>query len=95
MDDWPFDQPPNAAAITTRRELEGAPILLVAHDSDDHGWQFLDGSQLDVADGRVIGMGTALNIDPTLIDVADLPPGWIAERLGRSAVWTRRRSEDS
>jgi hypothetical protein len=45
--DWPFDQPPDAAAITLRAVLDGAPILLVSHDADDDGWQFLDGSEVD------------------------------------------------
>lgn len=95
MDDWPFDQPANVAAVTTRQVLEGAPILLVSHDLEDHGWQFLHGSGFDVDDGRVIGMGTALKMDPSLRDVADLPPGWIAERSGRSTEWVRHRSVDS
>jgi len=29
-------------------------------------------------DGRVIGMGTALKLDPTLATIADLPSGWRA-----------------
>lgn len=90
MKDWPFDQPPNAAAITTRQVLEGAPIRLVAHDLDNHGWQFLHAPEPLEGDGRVIGIGTALRIDPSLDEVADLPPGWTAERLGRSVEWSRR-----
>ena len=38
----PWHQPPNCAVITLRQIIEGdAPILLVTHDMDDHGWQFL------------------------------------------------------
>jgi hypothetical protein len=36
---WPFDQGPNVAAITTRQVLDnGLPILGVTHYSDDHAW---------------------------------------------------------
>jgi hypothetical protein len=88
-DDWPFDQLPNAAAITVRAILEGDPILHVSHDEDDHGWQFLDGRDVVVEEGRLISMANALDIDPTLREIADLPPGWIAWREGPSAAWVR------
>ena len=87
--DWPFDQAPNVAAITVRSILEGAPILHVSHDFDDDGWQFLDGIDVDMAEGRVIGMGTALKLDPTLRQIADLPPGWIAWRESPVHPWRR------
>ena len=88
-DDWPFDQPPNAAAITVRAVLEGDPILHVSHDEDDHGWQFLDGREAVVEEGRLISMVEALALDPTLREIADLPPGWIARRESTSAAWVR------
>ena len=89
-EDWPFDQGPNVAAITTVNVLDGgAPILRVTHYSDDHSWAFLCGLTNDDAHGRVIGMGTALRIDPTLREIADLPPGWTAWRTRVGAAWQR------
>ena len=90
MAEWPFDQPPNAGAITVRSVLEGAPILFVAHDADDHGWQFLDGREPVVAEGRLICMADALERDPGLVELGDLPPGWVAERDGPADPWRRR-----
>ena len=56
-DEWPFDQAPNVAAITTVNVIEhDAAILLVVHYEDDHSWAFLCGTTNDDADGRVIGM---------------------------------------
>ena len=89
---WPFDQGPRVAAITVRSVLEGAPILRVSHDEDDHGWQFLDGRTPMEEDARLIGMGTALAHDPSLREVADLPPGWVAWRESPSEPWRRRPS---
>ena len=86
---WPFDQAPNVAAITCRSILDGAPILHVSHDSDDHGWQFLDGNEVDEVEGRVIGMRTALELDPSLREIADLPAGWIAWRESTAHSWHR------
>ena len=41
---WPFDNLPNVAVITTRQVTkDNAPILLVSHDEEDGGWQFLPG----------------------------------------------------
>jgi len=94
-DDWPFDQTPNTAAITVRAVLDGAPILYVSHDADDHGWQFLDGRPVDLAEGRAIAMGTALRLDPRLRSIADLEPGWIARRGSPSEPWVRERHPET
>ena len=89
VDDWPFDQTPNTAAITVKAVLDGAPILYVSHDAEDDGWQFLDGRPADLAEGRAIAMRTALRLDPGLRSIADLEPGWIARRADPSAAWIR------
>jgi hypothetical protein len=88
-DNWPWDQPPNAAAITVASILDGAPILHVAHDADDDGWQFLDGQPVDVGQGRLIAMRAVVRLDPSIRDVADLPPGWVASRDRVGGPWTR------
>jgi len=88
--DWPFDQGPNVAAITTDNVLERrAAILVVVHYDDDDSWAFLCGLTNDVAAGRVIGMGEALRLDPTLREIADLPPGWKAWRRAVGDAWQR------
>src|SRR5438552_18302316 len=79
--DWPFDQAPDVAAITTVRVIEGKlPILAVTHYSDDHSWAFVRGTTNGNEDGRVIGMGEALSIDATLRTIADVPACWTAWR---------------
>jgi hypothetical protein len=88
---WPFDQSPRTAAITVRAVLEGAPILHVSHDEDDEGWQFLDGEPAELAEARIISMAGAVALDPTLLEIADLPSGWVATRDGSSEPWRRQR----
>ena len=90
---WPWDQAPNVAAITVRSILEGAPILHVAHDEDDDGWQFLDGDPVDTSEARVVSMCHVVGLDATLTDIADLPPGWTASRERVGAPWIRRELE--
>ena len=86
---WAFDQARNAAAITTRQVLEGSPILNVVHYEDDHSWAFTCGTTDDETDGRVISMDQAVNLDSTVKEVADLPPGWKAWRTAVGDKWQR------
>ncbi len=88
--DWPFDQEPNVATITTVGVIkQNLPILSVTHYSDDHSWAFTCGTTNELEDMRLICMEEALKIDPTLRTIADLPPGWTAWRDYVGGVWDR------
>ncbi len=89
-DAWPFDQAENVAALTTRQVLnEGLPVLRVVHYSDDHSWAFTCGTTDDPADGLVVSMRYIVEIDPTLMEIATLPPGWGASREVVGTLWNR------
>jgi hypothetical protein len=89
-DDWPFDQPRNCAAFALRSiVVDGGPILLVVHDAEDHGWQFLDGRPIDMADAALVALSTIVRRDPGVLEVADLPPGWRAWRASAASPWQR------
>jgi hypothetical protein len=88
--DWPFDQPRNSAAVTVRQILDGTkPILLVIHDAYDNGWQFLTGGPFIKEDGKLVCLEHIVAQDPTLIELADLPPGYWAERESVSKPWQK------
>src|SRR5471032_2432893 len=87
MNPWPFDQPPRTAAITTRQVLEGHPVNLVVHYDDDHSWAFQCGTSNEDKDGRMISMEQAVALDPSIVEIADLQPGWIAWREQPGAAW--------
>ena len=94
MTDWPFDQAPNVAAITSSHILEkNLPILQVTHYDDDHSWGFQSGFPVTMDEGKVIAMQEALKIDPTLSEISDLEPGWSAERDHVGGEWTRAKDE--
>jgi hypothetical protein len=80
-----------------RQVLDGTePILLVSHDADDHGWQFIGTSDASASDGKVVCLEQIVRLDPTVLEVADLPPGWQAVRERVGGAWTRReRPPDS
>src|SRR5688572_16898990 len=92
-DDWPFDQPRNRAVFSLRTIVfDGAPILFVSHDIEDHGWQFLDGRPLDMANAALVGLEEMVRHDPTVLELADMPPGWQATRESPSSPWQRAPS---
>jgi hypothetical protein len=87
---WPFEDPPNVAILTTANVLErGAPILLVTHDADDGGWQFLCGTTTDSKLARIVGLEEIVSKDRTVAQLANLPLGWRAHRKSIGAEWQR------
>ena len=93
--DWPFDQAENVATITSKFVLENNyPILHVVHYSDDHSWAFTCGTTSNSEDIRIIGMVEAVNLDPTITEVADLPPGWGASREKVGDTWEKYELDD-
>ena len=91
--DWPFDQEPDVAALTTRQVLEGEPIRSVVHYSDDHSWAFTLGTSDQKEDYRIVDMGHLLKLDKSLVTIADLPPGWSAWRDAGGQEWERTEED--
>lgn len=92
---WPFPDPEKREVITLGRILRGdSAILLVTHDLEDGGWQFLDGEHIFESDGLAVQLGEIAQFDPSLNALADLPPGWCATRSHPDEPWTRI-AEDS
>jgi hypothetical protein len=90
--EWPFDQPPDCAVITLRPIVfDGAPILHVTHDREDHGWQFLSLEGAREEDACVVSLAEIVRLDPTVMQVADIPPGWRAWRHSASSPWVREQ----
>jgi hypothetical protein len=71
------------------------PISLVTHDADDGMWQFLsvETGPLNDSDGRIVGLGEIVALDPTLTALVDLPVGWKAWRLSKDAPWQRSKAQ--
>jgi hypothetical protein len=87
---WPFADPKNVAVITLKSIVSGdKPILYVTHDADDGGWQFLDGSLVSEKDASVVLLEEITQIDPTVLELADLPLGSFASREAPSSPWQR------
>ena len=71
------------------------PILLVSHDADDHGWQFIGSSDGTSENGRIILLSEAVELDPSVLQLADLPVGWHAWRGSVKEPWIREIAPDA
>lgn len=92
MKDWPFDDPPNVAVLTTKAVLDGGWIYQVSRSDDDGMWEFHTphgDDELRVEDGRIVSLESMWRADPSVAEVADLPPGWVAWREGVGQPWRR------
>ena len=91
---WPFSEPENCAAFTSRPILDGdSSILLVFHDHDSE-WQFLHGPVSEADQPHIICLGCALERDSSLFQLADLPAGWKASRASAEHSWQREPYDD-
>ncbi|HEV3163922.1 MAG TPA: hypothetical protein VGZ22_07800 [Isosphaeraceae bacterium] len=87
---WPFADTPDTEVIVLERILDGeAHLLLVTHDEEDGGWQFLDGEQVFEEDAMFVCLFEMIDFDPSLRELADLPLGWHAWRASPEQPWQK------
>jgi hypothetical protein len=85
---WPFEDAKNVAVFTTSDVISGShPILCVIHDADDGAWQFHSGEGFNHEDCKVVSLGEIVSIDSSILNLADLPLGWIANRKSQNDCW--------
>jgi hypothetical protein len=79
--------------ITTRQVMEQDwPILLVTHDDEEpEGWQFVNGAgdTDSLSDGIAVHVEHVVEHDSSVLELADLPPGWWARRNNVDEPWIR------
>jgi hypothetical protein len=92
MTEWKFQDPPNVAVITTTKVLNGEDwVAFVSHDGEDGGWQFHNNEPgpLHESDAKVVSLQNMVRLDPSIVELADLPLGWHAQRDSRNSPWKR------
>jgi hypothetical protein len=84
-------QPANLGALCCLHVLDKRHRVDVVFHEDDGGWQFLCAAD-HAAEGPeafdIVGVEHLVERQPELDALADLPPGWMAERRGDR--WRRR-----
>jgi len=87
-DGWAFDEPEDRAVVTLKEIAQGeAPILLVFHEKGDGDWLFLDGAPFSVENASLVPLRSLVKLDPSLVELAKLPPGWTAKRTAPGEPW--------
>lgn len=85
---FPFEDAPNTACIICRHVLEeGADILYVSHDEEDGMWQFLCGGSHEMEDAKLVSLYSVFMGDTTIGKLANMPCGYVAERVSVAAEW--------
>lgn len=87
--DWKFpDRPHTGAYLSKAVQAGNEAITYVSHDADDGAWQFLGDSMSD-SGGVLVCLHHPIDLDPSLVELADLPLGWYAEREAPRSLWRR------
>lgn len=96
--DWKFSDDPHATAFLSKAVHEGTePVTYVSHDADDGAWQFLGDSMSDGGGPVISCLHHPIDRDSSLVELADLPLGWFAERgqVGEPWIRKKRSTEDT
>jgi hypothetical protein len=88
---WPFKEAPNTGVLASQRIFSGDLICFVYRDWEDGSWQFLPNQVTRQSDAILVCLGEVHQIDSSIADLADLPPGWMAVRKPDSLVWSRHK----
>jgi hypothetical protein len=85
-----WDDPLDPVVITVQEIASGSRAALVVRHEEGHGgWQVLDGADVSGRKPVVVPKEAILSMDPSLVDVIDLPVGWRASRAAAGAPWSR------
>ena len=90
--DWKFPSSPHTRAFLSETVHQGKePVTYVSHDAEDGVWQFLGDSMSDGGEPVLSCLHHPVDNDPSLRELADLPPGWSAQRAKPGEPWIRRK----
>ncbi len=84
----------STAVFTTKFVVEDkADITYVCHDEDDGAWQFFSEDKYDDfgAISRLVSLQEIINIDSSVLDIADLPEGYFAFRPNKNHHWMTKK----
>lgn len=89
---WPFSDPPRAVVFASKKIFEhNGWIQAVTHNPVDGAWQFHPQGGTAESEAQAVSLKTITQIDPSVLSLADLPPGWCAWRNSREGEWNRDR----
>lgn len=78
----------NTAVFTTKYVLKGgSPVLYVYHNEEDGAWEFFGMESITEENARIISLEEIINIDNSILQLADMPLGYYAHRENNKSKW--------
>ena len=84
-----FADSDNMAVFTTSFVLNGKDITTVYHDKEDGAWQFMSSDKYENYEtvAKIVCLSEIVEMDSTLLEIADLQLGYYAYRKSKSDSW--------
>ncbi|WP_194776947.1 hypothetical protein [Pararhodonellum marinum] len=85
----------DTAVYTTKFILEdNKDITYVTHDIEDGTWQFFSDDEFEDFESvaKVVGLNEIMDKDPTLKELKEMEPGYVAIRKHIGDKWTIKRA---
>jgi hypothetical protein len=85
-----FKEPSSTPVFTTKFILnDKQDITTVYHYAEDGVWQFDSNDQYNRYEEvvKIVGLGEIINLDPSILEIADLPLGFFAKRNSKKDSW--------
>lgn len=89
-----FEDSLNTAVFTTTFVInDKKDITYVTHEIEDGAWQFFSSDAFDNYEevAMIVGLGEIIKIDKTVLDIADLPLGYVATRQSVDDKWITKK----
>ena len=86
----------NTAVFTTKFVVhDRKEITYISHDFEDGSWEFYSDDNFDNYEDIVLflSLDEIIQLDISLLEVADLPLGFVATRRSKADDWTITKNE--
>ena len=85
-----FKEPLNMAVFTTKFVvIDKKDVTIVRHEHEDGAWTFFSNDKYDNYEevAKIVGLGEIIKIDSTILQIADMPKGFYAQRNSKQDEW--------
>lgn len=92
-----FEDTLNTAVFTTKFVVKDKKeITYVTHEIEDGAWQFFSNDHFDNFEevAMLVSLDEIIMMDKTVLEIADLPLGFIATRQSAKDIWKTYKDEN-
>ena len=86
----------NTAVFTSKFFVhDKKEITYISHDFEDGAWQFFSDDNFDNYEevALILSLDEIIKLDKSVLEIADLPPGFVATRKTKTDNWTIAKNE--